>query len=134
MSPNITLHPAHPTDALPLAQLHNAAFANNDLMETMYGPLTQEDPPFATDLEKIIQEDPHAQILKAVDEQSGQIVGWSWWSIYRDSKAHANAEPEARKRGTTPLSTSLCPRVYLDFQDLRARMREKWIGGRAVAG
>ncbi|RHZ47215.1 hypothetical protein CDV55_101469 [Aspergillus turcosus] len=101
-------------------------------METMYGPLTQEDPPFATDLEKIIREDPHAQILKAVDE-SGRIVGWSWWSIYADAEAHANAEAEARKRFATPPATSLCPAVYLDFQDLRARMRERWIGGRAVA-
>ncbi|GIK06678.1 hypothetical protein Aspvir_002328 [Aspergillus viridinutans] len=134
MLPNtISLHPALPTDALTLAKLHNAAFANNDLLETMYGPLTQDDPPFATDLEQAIRDDPHVQITKAIDAESGQIVGWSWWSIYRDSEAYAKAVEEARKRGTTPPATSLCPQVYLDFQDLKARMRAKWIGGRAVA-
>ncbi|PKX90130.1 uncharacterized protein P174DRAFT_377732, partial [Aspergillus novofumigatus IBT 16806] len=117
----------------PLAQLHNAAFTNDDLIETMYGPLTQDDPPFATDLQKIIADDPHARITKAVDTESGRIVGWSWWCIYPDAEAHATAAEEARKRGTIPPATSLCPRLYLDYQDLKARMREKWIGIRAVA-
>ncbi|GAQ12171.1 hypothetical protein ALT_9492 [Aspergillus lentulus] len=129
----ITLHPAVPADALPLARLHNAAFANDGLMENMYGPLTQDDPPFANDLQKIIADDPHSRITKAIDTQSGQIVGWSMWSIYPDAEALATAAEEARKRATTPPASSLCPQLYLDYQELKARLREKWIGGRAVA-
>jgi hypothetical protein len=130
---NVSLHPAVPADALTLAKLHNAAFANEDLLETMYGPLTQEDPPFATDLEKMISDDPHSQVTKAIDDESGQIVGWSLWNIYRDAEAHAKADEEARKRAATPPATSLCPQVYLDYQALKARMRAKWIGGRPAA-
>jgi GNAT superfamily N-acetyltransferase len=129
----ITLHPAVLADSLPIAQLHNAAFANDDLLETMYGPLTQNDTPFANDLQKIIADDPYSRITKAIDTASGQIVAWSWWSLYPDAEAHATAAEEARKRGTNPPAASLCPRLYLDYQDLKARMREKWIGGRPVA-
>ncbi|KAH2927247.1 hypothetical protein KXW73_008785 [Aspergillus fumigatus] len=128
----ITLHPAVQADALPLAKLHNAAFANDALLEAMYGPLTQNDPPFANDLRQIIADDPHSRITKAIDTESGQIVAWSWWSIYPDAEAHASAAEVARERWTTPPPTSLCPRLYLDFQDMKARMREKWIGGRAA--
>ncbi|GFF59828.1 puromycin N-acetyltransferase [Aspergillus udagawae] len=130
---NISLHPAVPADALTLAKLHNAAFANEDLLETMYGPLTQEDPPFATDLEKMIRDDPHSQVTKAIDDESGQIVGWSLWNIYRDAEAHAKSDEEARKRAATPPATSLCPQLYLDYQALKASMRAKWIGGRPAA-
>ncbi|KAF4211423.1 hypothetical protein CNMCM5878_002633 [Aspergillus fumigatiaffinis] len=129
----ITLHPAVLADSLPIAQLHNAAFANDDLLETMYGPLTQNDTPFANDLQKIIADDPYSRITKAIDTASGQIVAWSWWSLYPDAEAHATEAEEARKRGTNPPAASLCPRLYLDYQDLKARMREKWIGGRPVA-
>ncbi|RHZ59241.1 uncharacterized protein CDV56_101179 [Aspergillus thermomutatus] len=132
-SNNISLRPALPTDALTLARLHNEAFANNDLMEIMYGPLTQDDPPFAADLEQIIRDSPNAQILKAVDDESGRIVGWSWWSIYRDAEAHAKAEQEAVKWETTPPTTSICPQAYLDYHGLKSKMRAKWIGGRPVA-
>ncbi|KAF7121808.1 hypothetical protein CNMCM5793_009361 [Aspergillus hiratsukae] len=77
----------------------------------MYGALSHEDPdpPFAADLQRIIREDAHAQILKAVDEHSGRIVGWAWWSIYRDAKAHAKAEEEGRERVSSPPTRSLCP-------------------------
>lgn len=101
----------------------------------MYGPLSEADPdpPFAKDLERIIREDPHARILKAVDEESGRIVGWSLWSIYTTPEAHAKAEAEARERAATPPATSLCPALYLDFHELKARIRERWIGGKPAA-
>ncbi|GIJ90943.1 hypothetical protein Asppvi_009908 [Aspergillus pseudoviridinutans] len=130
---NISLHPAVPADALTLAKLHNAAFENDDLLVTMYGPLTQDDPPFATDLEKIIRDDPHAQTIKAIDDETGQVVGWSLWDFYPDAEAQAKADEEARKRSSTPPATSLCPQVYLDYQHLKAKIRAKWIGGRAAA-
>ncbi|KAF7169062.1 hypothetical protein CNMCM5623_001894 [Aspergillus felis] len=133
LATNISLHPAVPTDALTLAKLHNAAFADDDLLVTMYGPLTQDDPPFANDLEKIIRDDPHAQIIKAIDDESGEVVGWSLWNFYPDAEAHAKADEEARKRSSTPPATSLCPQVYSDYQNFKARIRAKWIGGKAAA-
>ncbi|GIC86143.1 GNAT family N-acetyltransferase [Aspergillus udagawae] len=132
-SKNISLHPALPTDALTLAKLHNAAFANDTLMEIMYGPLTMEDPLFVGDLEQTIRDDPHAQLMKAVDDESNQIVGWSWWSIYQDAVAHAKAEHEAHERHTTPPPNSICPQAYFDYEDLKASARSKWLGERPAA-
>ncbi|KAE8150221.1 putative GNAT family acetyltransferase [Aspergillus avenaceus] len=129
---DITLHPALPTDAITLAKLHSDAFADDKFLELLYGPLVEEIVPFAEDLEQIIREDPNTRVVKAVDE-SGLIVGWSWWIVYRDAKVHKKAELEAAEKGVTPPPTSVCPQAYLDWRRLIKGKRDKWIAGKAVA-
>ncbi|KAE8398010.1 acyl-CoA N-acyltransferase [Aspergillus pseudonomiae] len=94
-SKSISLHPALPTDATTLDEIHSKAFPNDILLEVMYGPREENAVGLAQDLEKVICENPHARFQKAVDDESGRIVGWSWWVIYRDAEAHIKAEQEA---------------------------------------
>ncbi|GAB1193361.1 hypothetical protein APSETT444_002575 [Aspergillus pseudonomiae] len=132
-SKSISLHPALPTDATTLDEIHSKAFPNDILLEVMYGPREENAVGLAQDLEKVICENPHARFLKAVDDESGRIVGWSWWVIYRDAEAHIKAEQEAVKRRATPPPRSICPQACLEYRQMVVQKREKWIGGKPVA-
>ncbi|KOC08591.1 GNAT family acetyltransferase [Aspergillus flavus AF70] len=130
---SVSLHPALPTDAPTLDEIHSKAFPNDLLLEVMYGPREENTVGLAQDLEKAIQENPNARFTKAVDDESGRVVGWSWWIIYRDAEAHVKAEQEAVKKRATPPPRSICPRACLEYRQLVVEKRERWIGGRGVA-
>ncbi|BAE60866.1 unnamed protein product [Aspergillus oryzae RIB40] len=130
---SVSLHPALPTDAPTLDEIHSKAFPNDLLLEVMYGPREENTVGLAQDLEKAIRENPNARFTKAVDDESGRVVGWSWWIIYRDAEAHVKAEQEAVKKRATPPPRSICPRACLEYRQLVVEKRERWIGGRGVA-
>ncbi|KAE8380236.1 putative GNAT family acetyltransferase [Aspergillus bertholletiae] len=130
---SISLHPALPADAATLVDVHNDAFPDDNLMELMYGPREESAVNFTEDIGQAIRESPDCRFLKAVDDESGRIVGWSWWSIYRDAETHIKAQQEALEKSTTPPASSLCPQAYVDYRSLVVQLREKWVGGKAVA-
>lgn len=134
MSPTqgISLHPALLTDTRTLAEIHNDAFANDVFMELMHGPLADNLVPFAEGIEQLIRDNPNAHLLKAVDDESGRILGWTWWNIYRDAEAHLKARQEAREKMNTPPPTSISPEAYKDWRRVVVDTREKRVPG-AVA-
>ncbi|KAA8651313.1 GNAT family N-acetyltransferase [Aspergillus tanneri] len=71
-----------------MVEVHNEAFANDVLIKLMYGPPEEGTIPFAKDLEQMIRENANMRFVKAVDGDSGRIVGWTWWIIYPDGETH----------------------------------------------
>ncbi|KAB8235719.1 GNAT family N-acetyltransferase [Aspergillus alliaceus] len=132
-SNRISLHRVLPTDASVLATIHNNAFPDDNFLKLIYGPPEENIVGLAKELEQTIRDNPNARFLKAVDNESGSIVGWSWWSIYRDAETHIKATEDALKKSTTPPPGSRCPQAYVDYRRMVVQKREKWIGGKAVA-
>ncbi|THC97916.1 hypothetical protein EYZ11_002614 [Aspergillus tanneri] len=115
-----------------MVEVHNEAFANDVLIKLMYGPPEEGTIPFAKDLEQMIRENANMRFVKAVDGDSGRIVGWTWWIIYPDGETHSKGEQANLKRNATPPSTAISPQLYLDYHGIVAQKRKRWISGRGA--
>ncbi|KAI9043144.1 GNAT family N-acetyltransferase [Aspergillus affinis] len=141
--PQVALRPipANHSVACALATLHNAAFATDDFLELMYGPLDEEVDSFASDIVNIMNGDLTARFTQAVimnpDSQSGSdtdpgtehetLAGWAWWNIYPDKQSYLEAAKEDKTRATKVPSTALNPAAYLDWKAEVIKRRERWI-------
>lgn len=75
---------------------------------------------------------PAARFLKAVDT-NGEIMGWSWWSIYLDGETHAADAAATIEYQKTPPKDSPNPQLYLDYHEIVALRRAKWITGKCAS-
>ncbi|GES62065.1 GNAT family acetyltransferase [Aspergillus terreus] len=128
----ISLAPISLEDLPRLQQVHDEAFADNVLMNLMYGP---PDPPaFIGDIQKIFQTDSTARMTKAIDDATGEIVGWSWWSVHTDAATHMAAAKAAEERVNRVPKNSISPALWRDMRIAVNAMRKQWITEKPAAG
>lgn len=75
---------------------------------------------------------PTSRFFKAVDA-TGEIMGWSWWSIYQDGEKHAEEAAATVERQKTPPKDSPSPEHYLDYHRDVAERRGRWITGKPAS-
>ena len=124
------LLPISEEDLPTLTRIHDDAFAHDPLMQLMYG-LPDAKTNLEDDLRLILHTVPSARFTKAIDEATGDIIGWSWWSLYLDGQAREADSAAAEAHAQTVPSTARSPRLYLDFhREVNLRRRE-WATGPA---
>ncbi|KAJ5240502.1 GNAT family acetyltransferase [Penicillium citrinum] len=130
-STKISYHPVSSEDAPVLARIHCDAFADDILMDLMYGDHHSDLKNITKDLSDTIIADSTARFVKAVDDKSGELVGWSWWNIYHNSETHLAAAAAAKD--LAPPNTAISPEAFLEYHRATHAKREKWLSGRPVA-
>lgn len=128
----VSLHPVSEEDIPSLARIHDDAFANDTLMHLMYG-LPNDKCNLENDLRETLLTKPSARFTKAVDDSTGEIIGWSWWSLYLDGERHAADEAAAVERHQTTPKTAISPALFLDLHREVVARRRKWVTGKPTS-
>ena len=84
-------------------------------------------------LQESLIRDPTTHFVKAVDDTTNKIVGWSLWKMYHDGETHTeDARVTVEKQKTAP-ETAVSPEAYIDYHAAVHERREKWVGGKPAA-
>ncbi|KAJ5605563.1 hypothetical protein N7510_008344 [Penicillium lagena] len=128
----ISLHPVSVDDFPTLARIHDEAFANDALMHLMYG-LPERNPNLEQDLRDWFLGSTTARFVKAVDDSTGNVLGWACWSLYLDGDTHAADEAAAAERHKTAPDVAISPALFFDFHRAVAARRRKWVTGKPAS-
>ncbi|KAE8396029.1 acyl-CoA N-acyltransferase [Aspergillus alliaceus] len=130
----ISLLPALPEDAPILSRVHSDAFPNNTLFDLMFGLPTEENMKrFTSYLSELIASDKTGLFVKAVDNSTNQIVGWSWWNFYLDPESHLAGAKAFAKEHSSPPESAINPETFMEYFQAVISRREKWVGGKPAA-
>ncbi|KAF9886466.1 hypothetical protein FE257_011372 [Aspergillus nanangensis] len=127
----LSFAPVSLEDIPTLAQIHHDAFATNILIHLMYGD--DSDSGLVSDLQNTLQTDQTARLTKAIDNKTGEIIGWSMWNSYLDKETLTAALKAAEDRLTSPPKNSICPDLYLDLKRAVIAKRKLWIMERSTS-
>ncbi|KAE8423899.1 acyl-CoA N-acyltransferase [Aspergillus pseudocaelatus] len=132
--PTISILPASPEDAPSLTRIHGDAFKDSALTDLMFGPPTEENlKGFTGQLAELIAGDKTTRFVKAVDNDTNNIVGWSWWDFHPDYESRVKGSEAFAKNHADPPESAISPEAYKEyFRGVEVR-REKWVGERPVA-
>lgn len=123
-----SLHRVSSKDIPALVDIHYEAFADDALMKLMYG--SHGDAASAvSDLREAL-EDPTARFTKAVDNETGDIVGWSWWNVYLDAETHLEAAKTTEEEQKEAPKTAISPETFLQYHAAVNDRRRRWITGK----
>ncbi|KAB8258757.1 acyl-CoA N-acyltransferase [Aspergillus pseudonomiae] len=132
--PTISIFPASPEDAPSLTRVHGDAFRDCILNDLMFGPPTEENlKGFADELVGLITGDITARFVKAVDNDTNKIVGWSWWNLYPDRESRSGGSQALSEELGAPPESAISPEAHKEYFQGAAARQEKWIGGRPFA-
>ncbi|KAK9441541.1 DUF1766-domain-containing protein [Metarhizium brunneum] len=123
-----SLHPVSSKDIPTLVDIHYEAFADDALMKLMYGS-HGDAASTVSDLREAL-EDPTARFTKAVDNETGDIVGWSWWNVYLDAETHLEAAKATEEEQKEAPETAISPKTFLQYHAAVNDKRRRWITGK----
>lgn len=127
-----SLQPVTAEDIPTLVRIHDEAFANEMLMHLMYGSPDQRKD-LIRDLQELLMTSSTARFLKAIDGETGEIMGWSLWTVYLDEETHEREAAATEERQKTAPGTAGNPAVFLDYHRAVAARRRKWITGKCAS-
>lgn len=128
----ISLHPVSIDDIPTLARIHDEAFADDALMHLLYR-LPERNPNLEKDLREWFLGSKTARFVKAVDDSTGDVLGWACWSLYLDGETHAAEEAAAAERHKTAPEVAISPALFFDYHRAVAKRRGKWITGKPAS-
>jgi hypothetical protein len=102
-------------------------------MTLKFGVPTEENlKGFTSLLSHLIATSKTAKFVKAVDNSTNEIVGWSWWNFYPDLESYLEGAKAYVKDHGSPPGTSISPEAYREYFQAVISRREKWVGERHV--
>ncbi|KAI3176948.1 hypothetical protein DTO027I6_1856 [Penicillium roqueforti] len=129
---SFSLQPVTAEDIPTLVRIHDEAFENDKLMHLMYGSPDQREDMIGF-LRGLLTTSSTALFLKATDRKTGEIMGWSLWTVYLDQKTHEREAAATEERQKTAPDTAGNPAAFLDFYRAVAARRRKWITGKCAS-
>ena len=129
---SFSLQPVTAEDVPALVRIHDEAFENDKLMHLIYGSPDQIEHMIGY-LQELLMTSSMTRFLKAMGGETGEIMGWSLWTVYLDQKTHEREAAATEERQKTAPDTAGNPAAFLDFYRAVAARRRKWITGKCAS-